>query len=312
MDLETAIANFERSGYRLEMIMPADSPRTAVVTNGKELLRLTATAAGVRTEPFDGFGDLVIPNEPQDFVFTRANNAAWVTGRAGMQYRDLIPGRLGGRFIASHIRIVDGGPVPDYVHHHRIRFQMIFVHKGWVRVVYQDQGKPFVMNEGDCVLQPPGIRHRVLESSAGLEVVEIGCPAEHETFRDHALDLPTPRIDRDRTFGDQRFAYHSAASAPWQQDKGFTFQDTEISAATDGLASVRILRLKDRMAHGHDGEFLFLMALKGTVRMAISPLLRYTLGPGDACVVPPGLPLGLKAQTTCEILEVALPAIRSN
>src|SRR3546814_7577110 len=104
-----------------------------------------------------------------------------------MHYRDLIPGRLGGRFIASHIRIPDGGEVADYVHYHRVRFQMIFCKTGWVRVVYEDQGPPFVLHAGDCVLQPPQIRHRVLEASAGLEVVELGCPAVHETCADHGL-----------------------------------------------------------------------------------------------------------------------------
>ena len=90
-----------------------------------------------------------------------------------MLYRDLIPGRLGGRYIASHITIPEGGPVADWVHYHRIAFQLIVVRRGWVRVVYEDQGEPFVMSAGDLVLQPPGIRHRVLESSPGLEVVEI-------------------------------------------------------------------------------------------------------------------------------------------
>jgi quercetin dioxygenase-like cupin family protein len=106
----------------------------------------------------------------------------------------LIPGRLGGRFIASHIRIPGGGEVADYVHFHKIRFQMIYCRRGWVRVVYEDQGPSFVMHEGDCVLQPPEIRHRVLEASPGLEVIEIGASAEHETWRDHVLDLPTPRL----------------------------------------------------------------------------------------------------------------------
>jgi hypothetical protein len=47
-----------------------------------------------------------------------------------MIYRDLIPGRLGGRFIASHIAIPQGGPVADWVHYHLIRFQMIFCRRG--------------------------------------------------------------------------------------------------------------------------------------------------------------------------------------
>ena len=84
-----------------------------------------------------------------------------------MRYRDLVPGRLGGRYIASHIEIPDGGTVPDYVHFHDVVFQMIFCAAGWVRVVYEDQGEPFVLHAGDCVLQPPLIRHRVLEASPG-------------------------------------------------------------------------------------------------------------------------------------------------
>jgi hypothetical protein len=42
--------------------------------------------------------------------------------------------------IASHIRIPDGGPVPDMVHFHKVGFQLIFCIKGWVDVVYEDQG----------------------------------------------------------------------------------------------------------------------------------------------------------------------------
>jgi len=79
-----------------------------------------------------------------------ASDDSWGAGRAGMQYRDLIPDRLGGKYIASHIRIKDGGPVPDYVHHHHVKFQMIYCYKGWVRVVYEDQGQPIVMHRRAC------------------------------------------------------------------------------------------------------------------------------------------------------------------
>jgi hypothetical protein len=40
-----------------------------------------------------------------------------------MRYRDLIPGGSGGRYIASHITIDEGGPVSDWVHFHRIALQ---------------------------------------------------------------------------------------------------------------------------------------------------------------------------------------------
>ena len=69
-----------------------------------------------------------------------ADQAPWVIGRAGMLYRDLVPSRLGGAMIASHIRIPDGGSVPDMVHFHKVGFQLIFCIKGWVDVLYEDQG----------------------------------------------------------------------------------------------------------------------------------------------------------------------------
>src|SRR5206468_1250390 len=86
-----------------------------------------------------------LPPFKPEFVVTRAA-ADGGEGRAGMLYRDLIPNRLGGRYIASHIRIIEGGPVADWVHFHRIAFQVIAVRRGWVRVVYEDQGEPFVMH----------------------------------------------------------------------------------------------------------------------------------------------------------------------
>ncbi|MBP6014056.1 MAG: cupin domain-containing protein [Alphaproteobacteria bacterium] len=306
--LDDAIAAYERRGYRLDMIMPADAPRVAVVSNAKEMLRLVATDGGVQAEPFLGLGHPVIPPSSQEFVITRVSApAAWITGRAGLQYRDLIPGRLGGRYIASHIRITEGGPVGDYVHHHRVRFQIIFVRKGWVRVVYEDQGPPFVMHEGDCVLQPPGIRHRVLESSPGLEVIEIGCPAEHETFRDHELSLPTATLNPKRNFDGQHFVHHIAADAPWQQGEGFEFRDTGIAKATNNLAGVRIVRPRT-FTRTHNGDFLFLSVLKGRVKLAGTTLGEHTLEADDACTIPSGADYTLTAEANDEILEVALPA----
>ena len=148
-----------------------------------------------------------------------------------MRYRDLIPNRLGGRFIASHICIPEGGEVPDYVHFHKIRFQMIYCISGWAKLVYEDQGEPFVMKAGDCVLQPPEIRHRVLECSAKLEVLEIGCPAVHETFADHQLKLPNESVAPERIFGGQRFVHHIAEKEVWESStfEGFEESDTGIS-----------------------------------------------------------------------------------
>src|SRR4051812_28042737 len=201
-DFNSALERLLREGMRLDVIFPADAPHTALLSRDGDRFRLTS-------QPDSPPRSAALPEFRPQSVVTRAGTRAG-EGRAGMHYRDLIPGRLGGRYIASHITIEDGGPVADWVHYHRVAFQLICVRRGWVRVVYEDQGEPFVMAAGDMVLQPPRIRHRVLESSAGLEAVEITCPALHETLADHEMRLPNGRSDPARTFGGQRFLHHVA------------------------------------------------------------------------------------------------------
>jgi quercetin dioxygenase-like cupin family protein len=232
----------------------------------------------------------------------------WVPGRAGMLYRDLVPGRCGGRLIASHIRIPDGGPVPDWVHWHRVRFQMIYCYRGWVRVVYEDQGPPFVLEAGDCVLQPPGIRHRVLESSPGLEVIEVTSPSDHETLADEALELPTEVLRPEREWAGQRFVRHRAALAQWSPFRipGFEARDIGIADATNGFASVQVVRpagTPDLTPRTHDAELvLFVLAGCATLRL---PDASHDLHPEDTVVVPATLPHALvDPSADFELLEV--------
>ena len=238
-DLEETLAFFiDRLGFRVETIFPADSPRVAVISGHGLRLRLAVGAPGpvprlrivcdhasrLQTElqrapnslPIEFVATraaIELPSLKPSHVVSRIEGADWVVGRAGMLYRDLIPDRQGGLFIASHIHIPEGGPVPDYPHFHKIRFQVIYCHRGWGRVVYEGQGAPFIMHPGDCVLQPPEIRHQVLECSSNLEVIEIGCPAIHETWADHDMTLPTRQVDSGRLFSDQRFVRHAAEQA---------------------------------------------------------------------------------------------------
>lgn len=157
-------------------------------------------------------------------------------GRAGMTYRELLPSRAGGALVASHIRVASNGPVSDYVHFHRVRFQMIYCIKGWAKLVYEDFGPPTIMKPGDCVLQPPTIRHQVLESGGSLEVVEISCPAEHETIHDPDMCLPTTKIDSSRSWHQQRFSWHRCAEASWvQAGAGWLLQDLGTGDASGGI-----------------------------------------------------------------------------
>jgi quercetin dioxygenase-like cupin family protein len=278
-DLNRAIDDLKREGFRLDLIYPADDPQSAVLSKAAERVRLSLPGALPLPAGLPPF-------EPQ-LILTRAGAEAG-QGRAGMLYRDLVPGRLGGRYVASHIAIPEGGPIADWVHYHRIALQIIYVRRGWVRVVYEDNGEPFVMHAGDLVLQPPLIRHRVLESSPGLEVVEIGAPALHETFADHDLALPNGERPP-RSFAGQQFLRHIAAETPWTAFDGAEAQETGVRRATGGLADVRTLRPAGEAEvsfDAHDGELAFGFVLDGTAQLDCRS--RDAIGPADAFVIPPG------------------------
>lgn len=328
---ETVSFFVDELGFRLELITPADDPSLAVVSGPGATVRidrdaevepatLVLNAPGPSRRAPNGTviecvgpRTMALPELVPELVVARESDAdAWVAGRAGMRYRDLVPSRLGGRFIASHIEVSDGGPVADSVHHHDVRFQLIVCHRGWVDVAYQDQGPPFRMEAGDVVLQPPGIRHRVLAATAGARVVEVGCPAAHDTMFDHELTLPTDDRAPDRRYGGQRFVHHVAADAVWipVPDTVIEAQVTDVGLATDGLAGVRVLR--PTPGHGADAvlaaqgasEFHLLFVLAGAVRFDDDEVLVE----GTALVVPPERRVTLAAaDDDLRLLEVTLP-----
>ncbi|MEA3065291.1 MAG: hypothetical protein QOJ27_1743 [Sphingomonadales bacterium] len=280
-DFNSELDRLRREGFRIDIIFPADAPHSAILSRDGATLRLTS-------RPDAPPGSSGLPEFRPEFVVTRAGTASG-EGRAGMHYRDLIPGRLGGRYVASHITIAEGGPVADWVHFHRIAVQLICVRRGWVRVVYEDQGEPFIMAAGDMVLQPPGIRHRVLESSAGFEAVEISCPASHETFADHEMALPNGNSHEARDYEGQRFLHHVAAHSPWRKWHGAEAQETAVRDAAGGLAEARTLRPGAQPSvaiPSHNGELVFGFVLEGSVRLDYGE--GYQLGPADSFVIPPG------------------------
>ena len=339
IELDPTLAFFTSElGFRIEMITPADNPNTAIISgyglrlclrvggSGKDvLLRLSSATRspqflqapnGTQIEIISATSQVVLPPLQEALVISEfASDASWTVGRAGMRYRDLIPNRLGGAFIASHIHIPRGGPVPDYVHYHRISFQMIYCKSGWVRVVYEDQGEPFVMQAGDCVLQPPEIRHRVLESSDNLEVIEIGSPAEHETFAEHTITLPTSTLRPDRDFSGQRFVRHIASESPWLPWRypGFEARNTGIDQATAGLASALTVRAnKSASIHesNHQHQLMFMFVLSGSASLEVADRKQATkLNAGSSVTLPSLFDFNLEVTTdNTQILVVELPA----
>jgi len=99
-------------------------------------------------------------------------------------YKDLgIRNATGGAALAHLIRAKPGTHAQPTWHHHDVQFQMVYVLRGWVRFEYEGVGE-VRLEAGSCVHQPPGIRHRELEHSDDLELLEIVLPADFRTVTD--------------------------------------------------------------------------------------------------------------------------------
>jgi mannose-6-phosphate isomerase-like protein (cupin superfamily) len=122
------------------------------------------------------------PRAPRRTTVRHAEGAAHDAGlRAFFTYRDLgIAEASLGSYGANVIRAVPGQHAQPHWHTHALDFQMVFILKGWVRFEYEDIGE-VLLKPGDCVYQPPGIRHREVEHSDELELIEITSPAEFAT-----------------------------------------------------------------------------------------------------------------------------------
>ena len=166
---------------------------------------------------------------------------------------------------------------------------------------------------GLYLIQPPEIRHRVLESSANLQVIEVGVPAEHITTMDHEMQLPTPVHRPDRWFGGQRFCLSRAEEAVWTPSRmsGFQARETGVSAATRGVASVRLVRPAQPSTNewtSHNADILFTFVQSGSMTLRGHGASLHRLREGDAYVIPPDLKAALDdCSKDLQLLEVALP-----
>ncbi|WP_408594419.1 cupin domain-containing protein [Limnohabitans sp.] len=126
----------------------------------------------------------VIKWGPQKFVANHLKDAVFKTGlRDYAQYRDLGMTEATGGAAQAHVIRLLGKCDPKVVsipHYHGVQFQMLYFLKGWMIGEYEGQGR-VKMTAGSCWLQPPGIRHTVIDYSPDCEMVEIILPANFET-----------------------------------------------------------------------------------------------------------------------------------
>jgi uncharacterized RmlC-like cupin family protein len=120
----------------------------------------------------------------QTFVASHHTPEAFEQGlRRYAQYRDLgIAAATKGLARAHVIKMIppcDPAEVSKQ-HYHDVEFQMIYVLKGWIKGEYEGEGE-VTMVEGSCWLQPPKIKHTVLDYSEDCELLEIIMPADFDT-----------------------------------------------------------------------------------------------------------------------------------
>jgi mannose-6-phosphate isomerase-like protein (cupin superfamily) len=103
--------------------------------------------------------------------------------RTYAQYRDLgIAAASHGLAQAHVIRLV--GPCNpaevSKLHFHDVKFQMVYVLKGWIKTYMEGQGET-LMKEGSAWTQPPRIKHLIMDYSDDVELLEVILPAEFKT-----------------------------------------------------------------------------------------------------------------------------------
>lgn len=123
----------------------------------------------------------------QKFNVSHAKDAEYKDGlREFFEYRDLgINDASNGDYHAHILRVKsdhkgDQDMHSTGFHKHLLNFQMVYILKGWIKFIYEDEGE-FIFKKGDCVLQPAGIKHNELSCSDDLELLEIHSPAKNET-----------------------------------------------------------------------------------------------------------------------------------
>lgn len=118
------------------------------------------------------------------FVATHHRPDAFEQGlRRYAQYRDLGIAKATSGMVRAHVIKMVPPCDPDEVskqHFHEVEFQMVYVLKGWIKGEYEGAGV-VTMREGSCWLQPPKIKHAVLDYSDDCELLEIIMPADFAT-----------------------------------------------------------------------------------------------------------------------------------
>lgn len=159
---------------------PAQKPAPAQKTAAT---KAPARAQAVAKSPKPGKPPKIVW-KPQTFMASHLKDALFKTGlRSYAAYRDLGVEKATGGAVQAHVIRLLGKCDPKVVsipHYHGVQFQFLYMLKGWMIGEYEGAGR-VKMTAGSCWIQPPGIRHQVIDYSDGCEMVEIILPAKFAT-----------------------------------------------------------------------------------------------------------------------------------
>jgi quercetin dioxygenase-like cupin family protein len=160
------------------------APSKAVVKPKTKAAVKSASKAATKAAPKKPGKPPKVPWGPQKFSVSHLKDAVFKAGlRSYAEYRDLGMEKATGGAVQAHVIRLVGKCDPKVVsipHYHGVQFQMLYFLKGWMVGEYEGHGR-VKMTAGSAWLQPPGIRHTVIDYSPDCEMVEIILPAKFDT-----------------------------------------------------------------------------------------------------------------------------------
>jgi len=156
--------------------------KTSARTRSKPAARSTASARRARTTRASKPKAARRPK--QTFVVSHHKEKDFEEGlRSYAKYRDLGVSKATKGMVQAHVIRMVGPCIPEVVskrHYHDVEFQLVYILKGWMKGEYEGQGE-IMMRAGSCWIQPPKIKHTVLDYSDDCEMLEIILPADFGT-----------------------------------------------------------------------------------------------------------------------------------
>jgi mannose-6-phosphate isomerase-like protein (cupin superfamily) len=124
------------------------------------------------------------PRAKQRFTVSHRSEGDFAGGlRRYANYRDLGISAATNGLVQAHVIQFVPPCRPEEVsklHYHDVEFQMVYVLKGSIKTELEGQGA-VTMREGSCWIQPPRVKHKVLDYSDDCQVLEIVLPADFKT-----------------------------------------------------------------------------------------------------------------------------------